>query len=116
MDRQRLYLAMGILALLVGAWVAAAPFSRPLPGGAPFSFEATPEVNCQSPLVGSFRGDRPLAEVYVAPRPQVGDRTMEITIDCGGRARFRLSFGVGFALAGLVVLTASRSSFGSLSR
>ena len=116
MDRQRLYRTLGILALLVGTWVAAAPFSRPLPGGAPFSFEATPEVSCRSPLVGSFQGDRPVAEVYVAPRPQVGDRTMEITIDCGGRARFRLSFGVGFALAGRVVLTASRSSFGSLSR
>ena len=116
MDRQRLYLALGILALLVGVWVAAAPFSRPLPGGAPFSFEATPEVNCRSPFVGSFREDRPVAEVYVAPRPQVGDRTMEVTIDCGGRARFRLSFGAGLVLAGLVVLTASRSSFRSLSR
>ena len=116
MDRQRLYLTLGILALLVGAWVAAVPFSRPLPGGAPFSFEATPEVNCRSPLVGSFRGDQPVAEVYVAPRPQVGDRTMEITIDCGGRARFRLSFRAGLALTGLVVLAASRGSFGSLSR
>ena len=116
MDRQRLYLTLGILAVLVGVWVSAAPFSRPLPGGAPFSFEATPEVNCRSPLVGSFRGDQPVAEVYLAPRPQVGDRTMAVTIDCGGRARFRLSFGAGLALAGLVVLTASRSSFGSLSR
>ena len=116
MDRQRLYLAMGILALLVGAWVAAAPFSRPLPGGAPFSFEATPEVNCRSPLVGSFRGDRPVAEVYLAPRPQVGDRTMAVTIDCGCRARFRLSLGAGLALAGLVVLAALRGSFGPLSR
>ncbi len=116
MDRQRLYRTLGILALLVGTWVAAAPFSRPLPGGAPFSFEATPEVSCRSPLVGSFQGDRPVAEVYVAPRPQVGDRTMEITIDCGGRARFRLSLGAGLVLAGLVVLTASRGSFGSLSR
>ena len=116
MDRQRLYLALGILALLVGVWVAAAPFSRPLPGGAPFSFEATPEVNCRSPLVGSFRGDRPVAKVYVAPRPQVGDRTMEISIDCGGRARFRLSFGAGLVLAGLVVLVASRGSLSALPR
>ena len=116
MDRQRLYLALGILALLVGVWVAAAPFSRPLPGGAPFSFEATPEVNCRSPLVGSFRGDRPVAEVYVAPRPQVGDRTTEVTIDCGGRARFRLSLGAGLALAGLVVLVASRGSHSALPR
>ena len=116
MDRQRLYLTMGILALLVGAWVAAAPFSRPLPGGSPFSFEATPEVNCRSPLVGSFPGDRPDAEVYLAPRPQVGDRTMAVTIDCGGRARFRLSLGAGLALAGLVVLAALRGSFGPLSR
>ena len=116
MDRQRLYLALGILALLIGAWVAAAPFSRPLPGGAPFSFEATPEVNCRSPFVGAFREDRPVAEVYVAPRPKVGDRTMEVTIDCGGRARFRLSFGAGLALAGLVVLVASRGSIRALSR
>ena len=116
MDRQRLYRTLGILALLVGTWVAAAPFSRPLPGGAPFSFEATPEVNCRSPLVGSFQEDRPVADVYVAPRPQVGDRTMEITIDCGGRARFRLSFGAGLALVGLAVLAFSRGSFGSLFR
>ena len=116
MDRQRLYLALGILALLVGAWVAAAPFSRPLPGGAPFSFEATPEVNCRSPFVGSFREDRPVAEGYVAPRPQVGDRTTEVTIDCGGRARFRRSFGAGVALAGLFVLVASRGSIRALSR
>ena len=116
MDRQRLYLGLGILTLLVGVWVAAAPFSRPLPGGAPFSFEATPEVNCRSPLVGSFRGDRPVANVYVAPRPQVGDRTMEITIDCGGRARFRLSFGAGLVLAGLVVLVASRGSVSAVPR
>ena len=116
MDRQRLYRTLGILALLVGAWVAAAPFSRPLPGGAPFSFEATPEVSCRSPLVGSFHGDRPVAEVYVAPRPQVGDRTMAVTIDCGGRARFRLSFGAGLAVAGLVVLVDSRGSIRALSR
>lgn len=116
MDRQRLYLALGILALLVGVWVAAAPFSRPLPGGAPFSFEATPEVNCRSPLFGSVLGDRPVAKVYVAPRPQIGDPTMEITIDCGGRARFRLSFGAGLALAGLVVLVTSRGSRSALPR
>ena len=116
MDRQRLYLALGILALLVGVWVAAAPFSRPLPGGAPFSFEATPEVNCRSPLVGSFREDRPVAEVYVSPRPQVGDQTMEITIDCGGRARFRFSLGAGLALAGLVALVASRGTRSALPR
>ena len=116
MDRQRLYLTLGILAVLVGVWVSAAPFSRPLPGGAPFSFEATPEVSCRSPLVGSFREDQPVAEVYLAPRPQVGDRTMAVTIDCGGRARFRLSLGAGLALAGLVVLAALRGSFGPLSR
>ena len=116
MDRKRLYLTLGILALLVGVWVATAPFSRPLPGGAPFSFESTPAVNCRSPLVGSFRGDRPVAQVYVAPRPQVGDPTIEATIDCGGRALFRFSFGTGLALVGLVVLAASRGAFGALAQ
>ena len=110
MDRQRLCLALGIFALLVGGWVAIAPFSRPLPGGAPFSFDATPKVDCRSPLVGTFQGDRPVADVYITPRPQVGDPTMAITIDCGGRARFRLTWGAGLALAGLTGLVVWRVS------
>ena len=110
MDRQRLCLALGIFALLVGGWVAIAPFSRPLPGGAPFSFEATPKVDCLSPLIGAFRGDRPVADVYITPRPQVGDPTMEITIDCDSRAQFRFALGAGLALVGLIGLVVSQVS------
>ena len=110
MDRQRLCLALGIFALLVGGWVAIAPFSRPLPGGAAFSFDATPKVDCRSPLVGTFQGDRPVAVVYISPRPQVGDPTMAITIDCSSRAQFRLTLGASLALAGLTGLTISRVS------
>ena len=110
MDRQRLSLALGIFALLVGGWVSIAPFSRPLPGGAPFSFDATPKVDCRSPLVGTFQGDRPVANVYISPRPKVGDPTMAVTIDCGSRAQFRLTLGAGLALAGLIGIIVSRVS------
>ena len=40
------------LALLLGLWIALAPFARPLPGGAPYTLEATPEIDCRSPLIG----------------------------------------------------------------
>ena len=32
------------LALLLGLWITLAPFARPLPGGAPYTLEATPEI------------------------------------------------------------------------
>jgi len=83
-----------IFAILVGLWIAFAPFSRPLPGGAVFSFESTPEINCQTPVVGMLGDDRPIALVYTKPLPAVGDPTTERQIDCTSRARFRVALGV----------------------
>ena len=82
------------LALLVlGLWIAVAPFTRPLPGGTHFSFESTPEVGCRTPLVGAFVEDRPTTDTYSTPRPQAGDPMVPTTVDCGGRAAFRLLLG-----------------------
>ena len=79
--------------LVLGLWIAIAPFTRPLPGGAPFSFESTPEVGCRTPLVGAFIEDRPTADTYSTPRPQADDPMSPTTVDCGGRAAFRLVLG-----------------------
>lgn len=79
--------------LVLGLWIAVAPFTRPLPGGAPFSFESTPEVGCRTPLVGAFIEDRPTADAYSTPRPQADDTMSPTTVDCGGRAAFRLVLG-----------------------
>ena len=59
-----------------------APFTRPLPGGASFSFESTPEVGCRTPLVGAFTEDRPTADAYSTPRPQADDPMAPTTVDC----------------------------------
>ena len=79
--------------LLVGLWIALAPFARPLPGGEAFSFEATPEVGCQSPVIGMFGADQPVADVYTVPRPSEGDPVESRSVDCTGRARFRVAVG-----------------------
>ena len=83
--------------LVLGLWILLIPFSRPLPGGEPFSFDATPEIKCKSPLVGIFGHDRPVADVYTVPLPSEGDPMEERQVDCTGRARFRA------ALASLLV-------------
>ena len=85
------------IVLVLGLWILLAPFSRPLPGGEPFSFDATPEIRCGTPLVGIFGNDRPLTEVYTVPLPSEGDPLEERRMDCTGRARFRV------ALASLLV-------------
>ena len=110
MNRRRLYMTLGILASLIGIWVAAAPFSRPLPGGSPFSFEATPEVSCQSPLFGVFGDDQPVVEVYVEPRPEVGDPKVTATVDCRSQAQFRFSLGTSLTLLGVGTLLVTFSS------
>jgi len=89
--------------VVLGLWIAAAPFSRPLPGGAPISrslpdgtpvsFHSTPEVGCRTPLVGAFVGDAPSADAYTSPRPAIGDPMSPTIVDCGSRARFRLVLG-----------------------
>ena len=105
--RRRLTL---VVMVLLGIWIAAAPFARPLPGGAPFSFESTPEVACRTPLVGAFGVDTPSADVYISPKPVAGDPMMSITVECGGRARFRLVLGSTLVVVavGLVVLDRRR--------
>lgn len=107
MNRRRLCLTLGTVALIIGVWVGVAPFSRPLPGGSPFSFEATPEMNCRSPLFGVFGNDRPVVEVYVEPRPEIADPKVVTTIDCSGRAQFRFSLGASLTLIGFATLVAA---------
>ena len=68
--------------LVLGLWIAVAPFTRPLPGGAPFSFESTHELGCRTPLVDAFVEDSPAADAYLTPRPQVDDPMAPTTVDC----------------------------------
>ncbi len=98
--------------VLLGLWIATAPFSRPLPGGAPFSFESTPEVGCRTPLVGAFVGHAPSADVYTSPRPVIGDPMSTTTVECGGRARFRLALGTTLLVVAVGLLVVDRRSGG----
>ena len=94
--------------LVLGLWIAAAPFSRPLPGGAPFSFESTPEVGCRTPLVGAFVGDAPSADAYTSPRPAIGDPMSPTIVDCGSRARFRLVLGSSLLVVAVGLMVVDR--------
>ncbi|SVE28394.1 uncharacterized protein METZ01_LOCUS481248, partial [marine metagenome] len=84
------------------------PFSRPLPGGEPFSFDTTPEIGCRAPLVGMFGDDRPVADVYTLPRPSEGDRVEERQVACTGQARFRVALGSLLAAASIVMAVRGR--------
>ncbi|MEC9395712.1 MAG: hypothetical protein VYA89_07655 [Actinomycetota bacterium] len=99
---------LSVAALVLGGWITVVPFDRPLPGGAPFSLEATPAVGCRTPLLGMLGDDRPAAEVFTTPRPKIGDPTVMRSIDCTARARFRVALGGFLLVAGLVGLAASR--------
>ena len=79
MDRRFLVATLGLLGPLLGLWIAVAPFSRP--------------------LSGSFAEDRPVAQVFTTPGSQVGDPTVDVSVDCTARARFRLVLGVTLLLA-----------------
>ena len=81
------------IVLVLGLWIVLVPFSRPLPGGEPFSFDTTPELGCRMPLLGIFGEDRPVANVYTVPLPAEGDPAEERRMDCTGRARFRAALG-----------------------
>ena len=96
------------LALLLGLWIALAPFARPLPGGAPYTFEATPEIDCRSPLIGLLSGDSPWADVYTTPRPSSDDPRTPTTVDCRSRAGFRVGVGAIFLIGGASVLVIGR--------
>jgi len=96
------------LALLLGLWIALAPFTRPLPGGAPYTLEATPEIDCRSPLIGLLSGDSPRADVYTTPRPSSDDPRTPTTVDCRSRAGFRVGVGAIFLISGASVLLIGR--------
>ncbi len=97
-----------LVVVVLGIWIATAPFSRPLPGGAPFSFESTPEVGCRTPLGGAFAGDAPSAYVYTSPRPVAGDPMSPTTVECGDRARFRLALGTTLLVVAVGLLVVDR--------
>ena len=96
------------LALLLGLWIALAPFALPLPGGAPYTLEATPEIDCRSPLIGLLSGDSPRADVYTTPRPSSDDPRTPTTVDCRSRAGFRVGVGAIFLIGGASVLVIGR--------
>ena len=96
------------LALVLGLWIALAPFTRPLPGGAPYTLEAPPEIGCRSPLVGLLSGDSPGADVYTTPRPSPDDPRTPTTVDCRSRAGCRVGLGVIFLGGGAAVLVGDR--------
>ncbi len=104
--RPRVVLALA--ALLLGLWIALAPFTRPLAGGAAFSLEATPEIGCRTPVVGILGDDRPIGEVYASPRPSAGEPMVERVVDCTGHARFRVGLGGLLVVVGLAGLTVGR--------
>ncbi len=79
--------------IVLGLWIALIPFSRPLPGGEIFSFENTPEASCRSPIFGTFTEDSPSYDVYISPKPEIGDLTVNKSVSCSGRATFRFVFG-----------------------
>jgi hypothetical protein len=86
--------------IVLGLWITLVPFSRPLPGGEIFSFESTPEASCRSPIFGTFIEDSPSYEVYIDPKPKIGDPTVSTSVSCSGRATFRFIFGFSFFLLG----------------
>ena len=94
--------------LVLGLWILLFPFSRPLPGGEPFSFAATPEIRCGTPLVGIFGNDRPLTEVYTVPLPSEGDPLEERRMDCTGRARFRVTLASLLVAASIAIAVHGR--------
>lgn len=94
--------------LLVGLWIIMAPFSRPLPGGEAFSFDATPEIGCRTPVVGIFGDDQPVGEVYAGPLPAEGDPVEDRRVDCTTRARFRVAVGGLLVVASMALLLRGR--------
>ena len=96
------------VALILGLWIALAPYTRPLPGGAPYTLEATPEIGCRSPVVGLLSGDSPRADVYTTPRPSSSDPRTPTTVDCRSRAGFRVGLGMIFLVGGASVLVVNR--------
>jgi len=103
MSRHRVQPIIGRLCILLGLWIVVLPFSRPLPGGAQFDLSASPKVSCGSPVVNAFDSQKATGTVYTTPRPNKGDPTVKVEIDCTGRARFRLGLGFGVLASGLLI-------------
>ncbi len=101
MKKNNFLLISGIVLIALGLWIALIPFSRPLPGGEIFSFESTPAASCKSPILSAFNNDLLSYEVYVNPKPKIGDPTIYKSLDCSERATFRLAMGLFFLLLGL---------------
>ena len=104
MKKNKILPICATLLVILGLWISLIPFSRPLPGGGIFSFESTPEVSCRSPIFGTFTEDSPSYEVYVNPKPKIGDPTISKSISCSSRATFRLVFGLSLFLIGMSLL------------
>ena len=100
--------AASTVALCLGLWIGLVPFSRPLPGGAPFSLEATPRIGCQTPVIGMVGHDQPAAEVFTVPRPQAGDPTATKKVDCTRHARFRVTIGTALVVVAIISWTTIR--------
>jgi len=96
------------LLIVLGIWISLVPFSRPLPGGEIFSFENTPEASCRSPIFGTFTDDSPSYDVYINPKPKIGDPTVNKSVSCSGRATFRFVFGLSLLLSGSSLLLYSK--------
>jgi hypothetical protein len=92
------------LLIILGLWIALIPFSRPLPGGEIFAFESTPEASCRSPIFGTFTEDSPSYDVYVHPKPKIGDSTVNKSVSCSGRATFRFVLGFSFLFLGACLM------------
>ena len=104
MKKNKILPISSTLLIILGLWVALIPFSRPLPGGEIFSFENTPEASCRSPIFGTFAEDSPSYDVYVSPKPKIGDPTINQSISCSSRATFRFVFGFSLFLLGACLI------------
>ena len=98
MKKNKILPICATLLVILGLWISLIPFSRPLPGGGIFSFENTPEVSSRSPIIGTFTEDSPSYEVYVNPKPKIGDPTISKSINCSSSATFRFVFGISIIL------------------
>lgn len=105
---------LGLVLVVLGAWIALFPFSRPLPGGDVTDLARTPEVSCGSPAAASFRGedDRLLLPREPVTAVDLAERGWSVIVPdpegyCRGRARFRLATGIVLVAGGVVAAAAA---------
>ena len=104
MKKNKILPISATLLIILGLWIALIPFSRPLPGGEIFAFESTPEASCRSPIFGTFTEDSPSYNVYVHPKPKIGDSTVNKSVSCSSRATFRFVLGFSFLFLGACLM------------